>query len=87
MAKQYCHINQCNSSVQYFAILHSVTESHNTKNTFTLTFTRKNKRRSTMRQGSRQKIFVAELLCSATKKICHTIKAVVASIPQNIALV
>ena len=23
MAKIYCHINQCNASVQYFAILHA----------------------------------------------------------------
>ena len=24
MAKIYCHINQCDASVQYFAILHAV---------------------------------------------------------------
>ena len=31
MAKIYCHINQCDASVQYFAILHAVKETHNTK--------------------------------------------------------
>ena len=59
MAKIYCHINQCDASVQYFAILHAVKETHNAKNTFTLTFMRKNKCRSTMRQCLRQKTFVA----------------------------
>ena len=59
MAKIYCHINQCDASVQYFAILHAVKETLHTKNTLTLTFIRKNKRRSTMRQCLRQKTFVA----------------------------
>ena len=50
MAQIYCHINQCDASVPYFAILHAVKEILNTKNTLTLTFISKNKRRSTMRQ-------------------------------------
>ena len=58
MAKIYCHINQCDASGQYFAILHTVNETHNTKNTLTLTFIRKNKCRSTMQQCLRQKTFV-----------------------------
>ena len=58
MAKIYCHINQCDASVQYFAVLHAVKETHNTKNTLTLTFIRKNKCRSTIRQCLREKIFV-----------------------------
>ena len=65
MAKIYCHINQCDASVQYFAILH--TDKYCTlsrkpitqKNTLTLTFLRKNKCRSTMRQCLRRKTFVA----------------------------
>ena len=59
MAKIYCHINQCDASVKYFAILHAVKETLNTKNTLTLTFIRKNKRRSTMQQCLRKKTFVA----------------------------
>ena len=59
MAKIYCHINQCDASLQYFAILHAVKETHNTKNTLTLTFIRKSKCHSTMRQCLRQKTFVA----------------------------
>ena len=55
MAKIYRHINQCDASVQYFAILHADKETLNTKNTLTLTFIRKIKRRSTMRQCLRQK--------------------------------
>ena len=58
MAKIYCHKNQCDASEQYFAILHADKETLNTKNTLTLTFIRKNKRRSTMRQCLRQKTFV-----------------------------
>ena len=27
MAKIHCHINECNASVQYFAILHAVNET------------------------------------------------------------
>ena len=38
MAKIYCHINQCHASVQYFAILHAVKETHDTKNILTFTF-------------------------------------------------
>ena len=56
MAKIYCHINQWDASVQYFAILHADKYCtllrkiiHNTKNTLTLVFILKNKRRSTMR--------------------------------------
>ena len=37
MAKIYCDINQCDASVQYFAILHAVKGIHNTKNKLTLT--------------------------------------------------
>ena len=59
MAKIYCHINQLDASVQYFAILHAVKEIHNTKNTLTLVFIFKNKRRSTMRHCLEQKTFVA----------------------------
>ena len=59
MAKIYRHINEWNASVQYFAILHAVKETHNTKNTLTSTFIRKNKYRSTMRQFLGQKTFVA----------------------------
>ena len=55
MAKIYYHINQYNTSVQYFAILHVVRDTYNTKATFTLTFIRKNKRGSALRQ----KTFVA----------------------------
>ena len=58
MAKIYCHINQCDANVQYFAILHAVKETHNTKNILTLTFICKSKCRSTMRQCLRQKTFV-----------------------------
>ena len=49
MAKIYCLINQWDASVQYFGILDAVKEIHNTKNTLTLVFILKNKRRSTMR--------------------------------------
>ena len=55
MAKIYCHINQWDASVQYFAILHAVKEIRNTKNTLTLVFILKNKRRSTMRHCLQQK--------------------------------
>ena len=80
MATIYCDINQCDASVQYFSILHAVKETHNTKNTLTLTFIRKTKPRSTMRQ----KLFVArhmtivatESLCSAAKNFTHTRKLV-----------
>ena len=59
MAKIYCHINQWDASVQYFAILHAVKEIHNTKNTLTLVFILNNKRRNTMRHCLQQKTFVA----------------------------
>ena len=59
MAKIYCHINQWDASVQYFAILHAVKEIHNTKNTLTLVFILKNKCRSTMRHCLQQETFVA----------------------------
>ena len=59
MAEIYYHVNQCDASVQYFAILHAAKATHNTKNTLTLTFIPKNKRCSTMRQCLRQKTFVA----------------------------
>ena len=59
MAKIYCHINQWDASVQYFAILHAVKEIHNAKNTLTLVFILKNKRRSTMRHCLQQQKFVA----------------------------
>ena len=61
MARIYCHINQWDAiaSEQYFAILHAVKKIHNTKNTLTLVFILKNKRRSTMRHCLQQKTFVA----------------------------
>ena len=37
MAKIFLHINQCKTSVQYFAILHAVKETYKTENTYTLT--------------------------------------------------
>ena len=70
MAKIYCDINQCNASVQYFAILladkcYTLSRKPLTlNNTPTLTLMRRNKRRSTMRQCFRQKI------CRATKSLC-----------------
>ena len=42
MAKTYCHINHCDTCVQYFAILHAVKKTYNTENTLTLTFIHKN---------------------------------------------
>ena len=54
MAKIYCHIIQCNATVQYFAILHSVKENYKTENKFTFTFKHKNKRCSRMRPNLRQ---------------------------------
>ena len=65
MAIIYCHINQCDASVQYFAILHvdkilhDFREIYKTENTLTLTFIGKNKRRCTIRQCLRQNTFVA----------------------------
>ena len=59
MAKIYCHINQCNVTVQYFAILHDFRETFKTENTFNLTFIRKNKRGRMMRQILGQNRFVA----------------------------
>ena len=64
MAKIYCHINQWDASVQYFAILHAdkyctlSRKSVTLKNTLTLVFILKNKRRSTMRHCLQQKTFV-----------------------------
>ena len=58
MPKIYCHINQWDANVQYFAILHAVKEIRNTKNTLTLVFILKNERRSTMRHCLQQKTFV-----------------------------
>ena len=55
MTKIYCHINQWDASVQYFAILHAVKEVHNIKYTLTLVFILTNKRRSTMRHYLQQK--------------------------------
>ena len=66
MAKINCHINQWDASVQYFAILHTVKEIHNTKNTLTLVFILKNKRRSTMRHYLQQKN-----ICCATYDDCR----------------
>ena len=68
MAKIYCHINQCNASVQYFAILHAdkyctISEKPiKLKMRSLLTFIPKNKRRSMMRQILRQKNFVARYM-------------------------
>ena len=57
MAKIYCHINQCNASVQYFAILHAnkycmiaEKQTYKTESMFILTSIGKDKCRSMMRQ-------------------------------------
>ena len=77
MAKIYCHINQWDASVQYFAILHAdkylhaVKEIRNTKNTLTLVFILKNKRRSTMRHCLQQKTFVARHLTIVARQNHH----------------
>ena len=67
MAKIYCHINQCDASVQHFAVLHahkyctmSRKPTGRLKRKYTLTFIRKNKRRSAMRQSLQQKAFFAQ---------------------------
>ena len=87
MAKIYCHINQCDASVEYFAILHAVKETFNTKHTLTLTFIRKNKRRSTMRVFATKNICCAtESLCSATKNFSHTIKQLLHQYHKILAL-
>ena len=67
MAKIYCHINQCDASVQHFAILYAdhyytISEKlYNTEDAFTLTSIRKGKRRSVMRQIVRQKLFSRDI--------------------------
>ena len=74
MAKLYCHINQCDASVQYFAILHAhkyctmSRKPRRLKITYTLTFIRKNKRRSAMRQSLQQKAFVARQNSGAVRQ-------------------
>ena len=55
MVEICCHMNQCDASVQYFAILHAVRETYDTENTFTFSFILKNKRHSTMQQSLWQK--------------------------------
>ena len=55
MSTIYCDINQYDASAEYFVILHAdryctLPRTHNTKNTFTLTFIRKNECRSTIQQ-------------------------------------
>ena len=83
MAKIYCHINQWDVSVQYFAILYDVKEIHNTKNTLTLVFILKNKCGSTMRHCLQQKNICrptyddcreTESLRTVTKNFSHIIK-------------
>ena len=66
MAKIYCHINHCNASVQYFAILHAhkyctMSRKHRRlkTDTHTLTFIPKSKRCSAIQQSLRQKVFVS----------------------------
>ena len=83
MAKIYFHINQCDASLQYCAILHAVRETRNTKTTFTLIFICKNKRCSTMQQSLRQKR-LSHNIYQLTKKFSHTIKQL---IPQNFGCV
>ena len=91
MAKIYCHINQCDASVEYFAIFHAVKETLNTKNTLTLTSIRKNKRRSTMRVfatvfATKNICCATESLCSATKNFSHTIKQLLHQCHRILAL-
>ena len=94
MAKIYCHINQCDASVKYFAILHAhkyCTMSRKPKRLkikYTLTFIRKNKRHSAMRQSLQQKAFVAQQNSGGVRqKILPYDKTVIASIQQNIGFV
>ena len=101
MAKIYCHINQCNVSVQYFSILHAdkyctITEKPiKLKMRSLLAFIPNNKRRSMMRQILRQKKFchatyadgrATESLCSATKTFSHTIKQLLHQYHKLLAL-
>ena len=62
MAKIYCHINQRNTSVQYFAILHAGTKAYETEHTFTRTFIGKHECNSMMQQSLRPLPTVARLI-------------------------
>ena len=59
MPKIYYDTNQCDASVQYFAILHAVRETLKTKNAFTLSFTCRSKYCNAMKQSLKQQSFVA----------------------------
>ena len=74
----YCHINECDESVQYFAVSdHAVRETHNNETRCTLTFICKNKRRSTMQQFASENICrVAYKNCRATESLCSAIKKI-----------
>ena len=80
MAKIYCHINQWDASVQYFAIFHAVKEIHNTKNTLTLAFILKNKRpcdivcNKNICRATYDDCRATESLRTVTKNFSHTIK-------------
>ena len=74
MAKIYCDINQCDASLQYFAILHAVKEIHNTENKLTLTFIRKNVAAPCDSVCDKNICRATESLYSATKNFSHTIK-------------
>ena len=93
MAKICCHINQCSASVQYFAImqmLHDFRENSKTRNTFTLTFIRKGKCCSMMRQILRQIAYVHDhatksLFCT-TKIFSHMMKLLLHQCHKILAL-
>ena len=59
---------------------YSVKETHNTKNTLTLTFIRKNKCRSTMRQCLRQKTFVARHMTIVERQNHYIVRRKILSI-------
>ena len=75
MAKIYCHINQCNANVQYFAILHAdkyctISEKPiKLKMRSPLTFIPKNKRRSMMRQILRKNFVARQNYCVVQQKL------------------
>ena len=88
MAKLHCHINHCDATVQYFAILHAhkyctiSRKSRRLKIRYTLTFIRKNKRpvRCDIVCGKK---FLSRDMCRLTrdkivvqwdKKLSHPIK-------------
>ena len=83
MAEIYCHINQSNASVQYFAILHFVREICKTENTFTLTLSRQN---DATKLAASKFCRARESLCGANKDFSRMIRHLLRQYHKTLAL-